>query len=78
MEDKRTDNKVGEEIRRQIKNRGLSLTEAAKKLGLSKQAFGYILSEKKDGNWREFEIEYYCEKLRLNVERVKGAKKGVI
>ena len=59
---------IGQEIRRQIKNKGMTYVEAAKRLGCSKQRLNYVLSEKEDKKWNEWEIEEISVKLRLSKE----------
>lgn len=61
---------IGKEIRRQLANRGISLKDAASRLGVTKQALNYVLSNKLDKNWKKYEVRHYCEVLRLKEENI--------
>lgn len=62
---------IGKVIKMVLKNRGISLVEGAKKLGISKQLMNYTLNEKEDKNWDEWEIKKWCEVLKIREEEIR-------
>lgn len=70
---------IGKNIRRGLKNKGISLVDAAKKLGISKQALWYNLSEKEDRNWVIWEVRQYSEVLGIKESTImNGVEEGIV
>ena len=70
---------IGKNIRRVLKNKGISLVEAAKRLGISKQALWYNLSEKEDRNWVIWEVRHYGKVLGIKESSIlKDIEEGVV
>jgi predicted transcriptional regulator len=61
---------VSAKFRKVMANRGISVVEAAKKLGLTKQAVSYALGHRE--RWRESDLEFWCARLGISKEKVVG------
>ncbi len=68
--------KIGKAIKRAIINK-MKMVDAAERLGISKQALNYMLNEKEDKNWVEWEIKHICEALRIDSERIMKVREDV-
>lgn len=62
---------IGELIKRVLRNRGISMQEGARRLGISKQLMNYAINVKEDKNWDEWEIEKWCSVLGIKEEEVR-------
>lgn len=65
-------NVINRKIKLILKNRGMSLEEAGKKLGVTKQRVSYVLLNRKDSEWGEKEKMWWSEKLRIGIENFEG------
>jgi transcriptional regulator with XRE-family HTH domain len=70
---------MGKEISKKIKvilkNRGISLEEAGKRLGMSKQGVSWVLSNREDEKWEGKEELWWKERLGLKEEVFKKGGK---
>lgn len=66
FEDMEKEREIGKTIKRIVENRGMRKMDAAKMVGVSKQAFWYVCECKEDRSWKDYELKHYCEKLRID------------
>lgn len=59
---------ISERIRTVLKNRGISLEEAGKRLGMSKQGVSYALKNREDEKWVGKDEMWWKERLGLKDE----------
>lgn len=59
---------ISERIKSTLKNRGISLEEAGKRLGMSKQGVSYILKTREDDKWVGKDEMWWKERLGLRDE----------
>lgn len=59
---------ISERIKSTLKNRGISLEEAGKRLGMSKQGVSYILKTREDSKWVGKDEMWWKERLGLRDE----------
>lgn len=59
---------ISERIKSTLKNRGISLEEAGKRLGMSKQGVSYILKTREDDKWVGKDEMWWKERLGLREE----------
>lgn len=66
---------ISERIKRVLKNRGISLEEAGKKLGVSKQRVSWVLINRGDDEWSEKEKVWWSERLKIDKKMFNGVEK---
>ena len=66
---------ISERIKRVLKNRGISLEEAGKKLGVSKQRVSWVLINRSDDEWSEKEKVWWSERLKIDKQMFNGVEK---
>ena len=66
---------ISKNIKKVIENRNMPYEKAAERVGLNgRQAFYYVLTHRKDANWSETELDYYCERLNLDKTVITGGE----
>ena len=66
---------ISERIKRVLKNSGISLEEAGKKLGVSKQRVSWVLINRSDDEWSEKEKVWWSERLKIDKQMFNGVEK---
>ena len=73
MEEER---KISNYLKAVTVNKKVHLVEIGKKLGLSKQGVSYVLNKKRDRDWSDWELEYWCKVCKADYRKAMEIKEG--
>lgn len=68
---------ISERMVKIIENRKWTWAVVGEKMGMTRQGAHFILHTKEDKNWSEWEIEGWCKRLRIDVDKIMAIKKRI-